>query len=243
MEKWTTEFDVLRAREDTLQKGEYLMAVAELEIDHTEELATNLFAACCERWGEESETESDGIFQAVWEYGIFPLFRDRGRFVIRQLERRTADGFTSAEVDAAVCRFGELLASLRTRFRLRIIAGDFQLREPRKSEIRANTPTLEKPKLKVKLSKAEERKRSIIFAAIQGGLKAQQYCRYLDSKKLQIPHKWKEESDCPETYVHAYKRPKWAKKIQDEKHRYKQKYDQTSPAARETLIQTSPHSS
>jgi hypothetical protein len=85
-------------------------------------------------------------------------------------------------------------------------------------------------------SKTQLRKTSVIFGAIQSGLKAQKYCAALDERRLQLPIHWIEEG-CPSTYVQAYREAKWRKRIQDEKSRYRKEYEMTPVQERETLIQ------
>jgi hypothetical protein len=85
-------------------------------------------------------------------------------------------------------------------------------------------------------SKTQLRKTSVIFGAIQSGLKAQKYCATLDERRVQLPIHWIEEG-CPSTYVQAYRVAKWRKRIQDEKSRYRKEYEMTPVQERETLIQ------
>jgi hypothetical protein len=83
----------------------------------------------------------------------------------------------------------------------------------------------------------EKQKRRAIFGAIQAGDKGQKYCKTVDERKLKIPAEWI-QCGCPKTYADAYKvgQP-WRKRIQDEKSRYKKKYDQTPAIEREGLLQ------
>lgn len=241
LEKWAAEVDTLRAKESRLRKGGYLLAVAELEIDHTEELTESLIAVCCNLWTEQGRAKSQGFFQAVWEYCLLPLFKDRRRVVICQLERRTASGFTGAEVDEAVGRFQERLAALRAKVRLRIEAGDCRFMERRKlakpSVIIVNSAPKDAGKSDAKrkarkLSSTQMKKQYVVFAAIQQNFRGAKYCRELDDNGISILQPWQDEG-CPKTYVEAYKSSaEWRKRIQDEKHRYNVKYDRTSPAAR-----------
>jgi len=85
-------------------------------------------------------------------------------------------------------------------------------------------------------SKTQLRKTSVIFGAIQSGLKAQKYCAALDERRVRLPIHWIEE-ECPSTYVQAYREAKWRKRIQDEKSRYRVEYEMTPVQERETLIQ------
>jgi hypothetical protein len=85
-------------------------------------------------------------------------------------------------------------------------------------------------------SKTQLHKISVIFGAIQSGLKAQKYCAALDERRVRLPIHWIEE-ECPPTYVQAYREAKWRKRIQDEKSRYREEYEMTPVHKRESLIQ------
>ena len=97
-----------------------------------------------------------------------------------------------------------------------------------------------RPASKRKRSKLEIKRERVIFGAIQAQLKGPKYCTALDNGQLPIPLAWREDG-CPDTYVAAYKHgPPWQKKIQDEKHRYQQRYDSLPAAKRESIIQGAP---
>ncbi len=83
------------------------------------------------------------------------------------------------------------------------------------------------------LTSTEKKRRKVIFGAIQAGLKGQKYCSELDSRKLPPP--WRAER-CPSTYTLAYKDSRWRKRIQDEKCRFRERFDQTPTAKREAII-------
>jgi hypothetical protein len=103
----------------------------------------------------------------------------------------------------------------------------------------AGVDSMPRPKGKrKKLTPLEEKRRSIIFGALQSNLMGRQYCIHLDHKKLPIPIVWEAEG-CPDTYAKAYTdgSGRWKKRIQDEKSRYNQKYRLMSAPAREKLIQ------
>jgi hypothetical protein len=86
-------------------------------------------------------------------------------------------------------------------------------------------------------SAAEKKRRRVIFGAIQAGARGPKYCKILDGRNLTICADWI-ESGCPKNYADAYKAgQKWQKRIQQEKYRYKKKYDQTSAAEREKQLQ------
>ena len=83
------------------------------------------------------------------------------------------------------------------------------------------------------LTSAERKRRKVIFGAIQAALKGQKYCSELDSRRLPPP--WRAER-CPSTYTLAYKDSRWRKRIQDEKCRFRERFDQISPQEREAII-------
>jgi hypothetical protein len=86
-------------------------------------------------------------------------------------------------------------------------------------------------------TKQQLRRDGVFFGALQANLRGLDYCKYLDQHRMRPPEPWL-SNGCPTRYVAAYKSgPPWAKKIQDEKHRFKLRYDATSTAQREALIQ------
>lgn len=91
---------------------------------------------------------------------------------------------------------------------------------------------------KGKTSKTKDQlfKTELIFGAIQAGLKGQKYCATLDSRRVRLPDQWIEEG-CPDMYGKAYREPRWRKRIQDEKSRYREQYDKTSVQGLEAIIQ------
>jgi hypothetical protein len=94
------------------------------------------------------------------------------------------------------------------------------------------------PKGKAKaISAFEKKRRSVIFGAIQAKAEGPKYCKILYGRKLAIPADWIQDG-CPKNYADAYKAGQpWQKRIQDEKSRYKKKYDETPKAEREKLLQ------
>lgn len=82
----------------------------------------------------------------------------------------------------------------------------------------------------------DKKKRSVIFGAIQLGVKGPKYCAELDRQRLAPPPAWKEEG-CPDTYEKANGVPKWRKRIQDEKHRFQKRYDEASETERQEVIE------
>jgi hypothetical protein len=89
---------------------------------------------------------------------------------------------------------------------------------------------------KTRKTKSELFKTAVIFGAIQLGLKGPKYCAALDSRRLKPREDWKDEG-CPVTYALAYKNATWRKRIQDEKHRFQKRYDETPAGKLEAIIQ------
>jgi hypothetical protein len=91
-----------------------------------------------------------------------------------------------------------------------------------------------------KLSKSELHKMTAIFAAIQGDLEGEEYCSHLDDCGVRIRQQWR-DLGCPDSYTKAYRAratdPQWAAKMQDEKYRYRKKYEKMTKKDRESLIQ------
>ena len=107
---------------------------------------------------------------------------------------------------------------------------------PPQLEGRGDKSRLGRATKKTAQSKTQLRKTSVIFGAIQSGLKALKYCAVLDERRVRLPIHWI-EGECPSTYVQAYKEAKWRKRIQDEKSRYREQYEMTPVHEREALIQ------
>jgi hypothetical protein len=81
----------------------------------------------------------------------------------------------------------------------------------------------------------------VIFGAIQSGMEGLDYCRELDSRKLQILPTWKEGG--ADKYEGLYKKgDPWRKRIQDEKNRYATMSKKLAPAELEKIIQGDPKS-
>jgi hypothetical protein len=102
------------------------------------------------------------------------------------------------------------------------------------------TTTAKRRKTARPKTKARTKREQVIFGAIQAKLKGIKYCKYLDEQKIPPLEEWE---DFPGTYVAGYRAGlAYRKKLQDEKHRYKEKYDGMPPAQREAVIQGSTRS-
>jgi hypothetical protein len=238
----------------TGRSGTGLQKCIELELKHTDDDAGKLYQACCDVWETQGRQRCRAFFQAIADYCLYPMFKKRRAAVIRRLKR--IDG--SEQRDDFVCQFVNHSRALQAEWdiRLEIESRNREYFERRQNETLecsalAGTPqtapetpagkSISKAKTKP-LPAAERKKRSVIFGAIQIDLRAQEYCGLLDKRHLTVPQAWR-DLGCPQNYPDAYKDRKWRKRIHDEKHRYKKKYDQTSASEREKLIQQEPHSS
>ena len=94
------------------------------------------------------------------------------------------------------------------------------------------------------LTEAQEFRRSVIFGVLELRLEGLEYCEALDKRTLDLPATWKADG-CPNTYVGAYWESSrhWRQKIQDEKTRYREKYDATPPDELERIIAWRPRTS
>jgi hypothetical protein len=87
------------------------------------------------------------------------------------------------------------------------------------------------------ITASEKQRRRVIFGAIQAGDEGQKYCMTLDERRLKTPAEWI-EGGCPNKYADAYKAGQpWRKRIQDEKSRYKKKFDATPASQLEKLLE------
>jgi hypothetical protein len=140
-------------------------------------------------------------------------------------------------LDGLSLTFFDVLYEEKERARVRVALNDSSPTDPQQGG--SFTPSSKQPQIKGRkkvLTRAESQRYKVIFGAIESGLKSLNYCRMLDERRLPVPTTWT-ECGCPSKYVDAYKTgSKWQKRIQDEKNRYKKKYDQTSPKEREKLL-------
>lgn len=93
----------------------------------------------------------------------------------------------------------------------------------------------------VRPKSSQERKRqTVIFSAIEARLTGSKYCSHLDSRRLLASEEWRDQG-WPGSYSQAYRQSKnWRKRIQDEKCRFRAKYEQLSPAERRAIIEGAP---
>jgi hypothetical protein len=106
---------------------------------------------------------------------------------------------------------------------------------PTQPKTGAKKPNHPRPK-----TKAQAKRERVIFGAIQAKLKGIKYCKYLDEQKIAPLAVWE---DFPGSYAAGYRAGlTYRKKLQDEKHRYQEKYDGMPPAHREVVIQGSTRS-
>lgn len=91
-----------------------------------------------------------------------------------------------------------------------------------------------------KLRAPSQRKLKImqaIFAALQAGDEGRKYCKTVDKYRPPISPDWLED-DWPGTYWKAYSdSPKWAKRIQNQKTKFRKEYDRMTPQQQESIIQ------
>jgi hypothetical protein len=88
-----------------------------------------------------------------------------------------------------------------------------------------------------KRTKLQIRRDGVVFGALQAELKGLKYCSHLDRCRIRPRQEWQSDG-CPDTYSAAYKQGKiWQKKIQDQKHRFFLRYNDTPLTERERLIE------
>lgn len=133
--------EVIQLFEDDVEKigregspASRLRRLVEVEVDHTDRIAEKYYEACCEIWEMLGRRKCPAFFQAVLDHCLLPLFGQRGRAVERQLNLHHYPTAQPSEIDDAIARYGECLASLRTKWRnrLEIEAHNSQLLEQRR---------------------------------------------------------------------------------------------------------------
>lgn len=127
----------IRNRESSASR---LGDLVEIELDHTNRLAEKYYEACSEIWGMLGRRKCRAFFQAVLDYCLLPLFKQRKHAIERQVNRRRYPMTQPADIDRASVRYGERLASMRViwRNRLEIEAHNSEIveqkREPKPDE-------------------------------------------------------------------------------------------------------------
>ena len=239
-------------------------ALVELLVAETDKRAEWAYQTCCEIWEIQGRTKCRPFFHAIFESCLQTMFSLREGSFRHELElhqKRTGRGHP--EGLSSICgHMNQEMAKLRAKWnvKLQIAARDFEhqerakiqrAREEKSREImelrersffeqafgpRQPSVLPSAPKRNTRKSRKQSQRMSVIFGAIQSGLKGTRYCAALDSRKLLLPPHWREEG-CPDTYGRAYMDKRWRKRIHDEKSRYRELYDETPAHEREEIIQ------
>jgi len=98
-----------------------LKTIVEIEMDYTAKTAEMFYQACCEIWEILGCQKSEAFFQAIFNYCLLPLFKQRGQALRRQLKRRGSQEIDSGKLDAAIGRYADYLASLEFKWRRRLV--------------------------------------------------------------------------------------------------------------------------
>jgi hypothetical protein len=244
----------------------YYPALIEYEEKHANERAEWAYQTCLEIWEIQGQKKSHAFYRAVLEGCLTPLFANRnscvaGEIQLRQMRLRSVGGQSTAALRSFSMAMGRLISEWAARLEIASRDNDYQEQQTREREYKNQkarereaqairttalpTPLFplvalsNKPKVTGKpkaLTATERKKRSAIFAAISTRDEGLKYCKTLDERKLAIPAAWIQDG-CPKNYPDAYKAGQpWQKRIQDEKSRYKKKFDQTPAAEREKLL-------
>jgi hypothetical protein len=256
--------DLLALNYEALQSGNagyYFHARVDLEIRDTKERAQALYDACCEVWEIHGQQRNRAFYRAVFDNCLQGLFGTRRATIIAELQLRDVRMRTPGNSSAAIGSLTQKMSQLASdwKIRLDIETRDSETRERVKRELAALRPTTPvvltshtpippspsdgmtpvKKRVPKKLTKSETNRRAVIFGAIQAKDIGLKYCKTLVGQKLAVPEDWIQDG-CPKTYTDAYRAGQpWRKRIQDEKSRYKKKYDETPAAEREKLLQDS----
>ena len=144
-----------------------------------------------------------------------------------------SDGGTVGTTQSLV---SEKIAELSARFCMKLIALgtpesiDYQLPPMAQAERAPNAKPGRPPgRRKLKIMQA-------VFAALQARDEGPKYCETVDRYRPPVSQSWIEDV-WPGSYAKAYTQPKWAKRIQDQKSKFRRIYDQMSNQQREQIIQ------
>jgi hypothetical protein len=105
-----------------------------------------------------------------------------------------------------------------------------------KTDLSPETKASTKPKRTIRrMAEGRRRRHQIIFGVLQLAVEGPEYCREVDKGGLNTPEAWQSDG-CPAKYADAYKSQDFRRKIHDEKHYMKKKFDSMTPAERERAI-------
>jgi hypothetical protein len=234
----------------------YGPALVEMEIADADKRAEWSYLTCCEIWEIQGRAKSRLFFRAVLDCCLQPLFSTRESCFKSELklhETRTRKQIPQGH-SAIFGHMKRQMDKLRDKWstKLEIATRDNEYqehltrgREAQQASALA-VPTLSAPPAtrsqtttrggrKARVQSDPKRYR-VIFGAIEANLKGKEYCAELDSKRLSLPREWTKQG-CPTTYTTANKDPKWRKRIQDEKSRFRQRYYLTPASERREIIE------
>ena len=258
---WNAVFAEGRKRGNAAYCGPALVALLIAETDKRAEWA---YQTCCAIWELQGRTKCRAFFSAIFESCLqimFPVREGCFRHELELHQKRTGRGLSQG-LSAIFGHMNQEMAKLRAKWnvKLQIAARDFEHQERVKHQraleeksramqelrergfdeqaFRTQQPSVlsSAPKRNTRKSGKQSKRMSVIFGAIQSGLKGTRYCAALDSRKLPLPDAWR-DGGCPDKYVQAYRDAQWRKRIQDEKSRYRRQYDETPSHEREGIIQ------
>jgi hypothetical protein len=227
-------------------------AWVDMEIEDMNRRAEWIYQTCCEIWEVQGRQKCRPFFRAIFEAFINPILSVRvGCFehAVKLHETRTRRTLPQGQMIFRHIgqQMGHLRAEWNTKLEIATRDNEYQLQLARerdtqhKTAIAVPTPPVTSyvrpktnPRPKV-LTSAERQRIHVIFGAIQAELKGQKYCAGLDARRLPVPVAWKEQG-CPATYSHAYMDDRWRQKVQDEKSRYREKFDVTPASERKRII-------
>lgn len=213
------------------------------EEGRADEWAEKQYQAVLEVWKIQGNVPSAVFFRTIYDWLLSSFFGKRIEAVSLNLasEGTPTDRRSRRHIDDALNKFIRAAICLDNRWKRKMnVAAIESEYEAQAIPPTAPVSSASKPKAKrtAKALTSTEKKRSkVIFGAIQAEDKGQEYCKTLNDRKLAIPDDWI-QGGCPRTYTDAYQAGQpWQKRIQDEKSRYKKKYDKTPAAEREKLLQ------
>jgi hypothetical protein len=226
--------------------SQFLAARVALTVHCTKTLADRAYQDCCEIWDMQGLARCPAFFDAILEHCLNPLFDDAAMWAQSDPIFLKAASGRWAQYDQIFLRSGELVSSIKAvsnrletlrkvwRIRLRVESDKQEHKQRLERQSASAKPA--RPAAPRKRRAADPKREAIIFGAIQAKYEGPKYCKELDDRGLKIPQRWE---DCPPSYVQAYRQsPEYRKKIQDEKTRYRRKYDGMRPAERDKVIRS-----
>lgn len=223
------------------------------------EWAEKLLQAALNVWKIQGHEPCRPFFDAIYKRLIGPLFGVRQGAVSTEMHLAERRAGTHGRYTPSARSFARAMIHLDAKWKMKLaaLAKEHEYDAKRRQEAtpaeafvaspavivtKSHAPSVAK-KRKRNESPDQQRKRRVIYGALEAGLKAKSYCSELTKSGIRIPGRWLEKG-CPSIYLAAYDIEKYRKYIQDEKCTYRREYKNDGRVERNRIIagQHSKHS-